>query len=439
MSAWLSQAYTDNVGWDLLAELVDASPRMAGSDGESKAAAIVRDAFEEAGTRDVRREPFDIVGWTRGSSVVSHIDSDREYDCIALPRSPDGAGEGRLVDVGYGRPEDFADADTEGNVVMAAANVPEHYNRFIHRREKYYYAVENGAAAFLFRNHIEGQLPPTGSIGTEADPIGEIPAVGVSKEVGAELARRYEGKSLRVDVEVEIGDATSQNVHAALGPDTDEEVLVTSHVDAHDIAAGAMDNGAGTAIVVELANTLAAREDELETKVHFIAFGAEEVGLKGSEYYADANDLSSVKAVVNNDGTARARDLKIITHGFDAFERVADEISDVYHAPVETLPTLNPHSDHWPFVKRGIPGCQTKSATGARDRGWGHTHADTLDKVDSRDIRHHAILLAEAVVRIAATDAQVNRRPTAGIAEQLEAENKAVGMRVIGDWPFDDR
>ncbi len=43
-----------------------------------------------------------------------------------------------------------------------------------------------------------------------------------------------------------------------------------------------MDNGAGTAMVVEVARALAGREDELATRVEFVAFGAEEVGLVGS-------------------------------------------------------------------------------------------------------------------------------------------------------------
>lgn len=435
MPNWIGAAYADNLGWDVLRQLANSSPRLGGSSGETEAAEIVHSTFEDLGLDTVRTESFDITGWTRGSSSLELPTEDRSFPCIALPRSPSDEASGELCDVGYGLPENFEQADIEDKIVMAAANVPSNYGRFIHRREKYYYAVEQGAAVFLFRNHIDGQLPPTGSIGTEEAPIGDIPAIGVSKEVGLELARRYEGESVRVGVEATIEDATSQNIHAEIGPDTDDEILVSSHVDAHDIATGALDNGAGTAVLVEIAKALRAREDELDTKVHVVAFGAEELMLLGSEHLAQEIDLENIKAVINNDGTGRARDLTVITHGFDTFEHVLDTAAERFDAPIDILPTFNPNSDHWPFVSRGIPGCQTKSDTGSRDRGWGHTQADTLDKVDSRDLRHHAILLTEATVKLADEDCQPQRRSVDSIESQLEAENKLKGMRVIGDWP----
>ena len=78
-----------------------------------------------------------------------------------------------------GLPSDF-DRDFERAVVLAAGDVPDWQDRYVHCREKYYRAVEAGAAAFVYRNHVEGCLPPTGSVGTEDAPIGEVPAVGVA-------------------------------------------------------------------------------------------------------------------------------------------------------------------------------------------------------------------------------------------------------------------
>ena len=50
--------------------------------------------------------------------------------------------------------------------------------------------VEGGAAAFVYRNHVPGQLPPTGSVGTDCSPVGDVPAVGVNREVGGRPGRR---------------------------------------------------------------------------------------------------------------------------------------------------------------------------------------------------------------------------------------------------------
>jgi len=433
MTEWIGETFTSDAGWNHLETLVDIGNRMAGSEGERRGAEATRDALEAVGARDARLEEFDVRGWTRGESAIAAGDTTQE--CIALPRSPAGEATGELVDVGYGLPEDF-EGDLEGKVVMAASNVPDWYDRFLHRREKYYHAVEADAAAFVFRNHVEGCLAPTGSVGTEDAPIGDIPAVGVSKEVGSRLARRFEGEEIAVEVEAEIDDATSQNVHADLGPDTDEAVLLTSHVDAHDIAEGAGDNGAGTALVVEVAKALAAREGELDTRVHCLVYGAEEVGLCGSAADAAAREGDAIEAIVNNDGVVRGRTLTCYTHGFDELETAAETVADRFDHPIETSPKLGPHSDHWPYVQWGVPGYHVMSETDSEGRGWGHTRADTLDKLEVRNLREQAVLIAELVVHLASDDVTIEHRDPEDIAEQLEDEDLAESMQITGDWPY---
>ncbi|AXR81707.1 Aminopeptidase Y [Natrarchaeobaculum sulfurireducens] len=436
MSDWIGDRFTSDVGWTHLEQLVDLENRMAGSDGEREAAELTRDALAEVGAREARLEPFSIQGWTRGESSI-HVGG-TEQSCIALPRSPADVGSGPLVDLGYGLPSDFEAHDVAGAVVMVRSDIPSYYDRYIHRREKYYHAVENGAAGFIYRNHVEGCLPPTGSVGTADDPIGQVPAVGVSSEVGARLARRFDGEEVEVRVDADVHQAESQNVHAELGPDTDERVLVTSHVDAHDIAEGALDNGAGTAMVVELAAALANREDDLETRVEFVAYGAEEVGLVGSAHHAETTDHDSIKAIVNNDGVVRGRTLECYTHGFPELEAAAEDVADRFGHPIETIPRLGPHSDHWPFVQWGVPGYHVMSRTGNVGRGWGHTFADTLEKLEKRDLREQAILLTDLVVDLASDDLPIEHRSPEAIAADLEAQNLAEGMQITGDWPYDE-
>ncbi|MFW6448388.1 MAG: M28 family peptidase [Halobacteriota archaeon] len=433
MAEWVGDIFTSDLGWEHLETLVDIGNRMAGSPGERAAAEATRDALADVGARNARLDPFDIQGWTRGRAAV--LAGDSVQSAIALPRSPPGAPSGELVDLGYGLPEDF-ERDLDGAIVMVDSNVPAWYDRFIHRKEKYDRAVDAGAAGFIFCNHVEGCLPPTGSIGSESSPIGAIPAVGVSSEVGHRLRRRWSSEPVTVEVEADVHGATSQNVHADIGPDTDAAVLLTSHVDAHDIAEGAGDNGAGTALVLEMANALLAREDELERRVHVTVFGAEEVGLRGSAHDSRSRDLEGVAAVVNNDGVVRGRTLECYTHGFDELTAAVEAVAERTGHPIEVSPELNPHSDHWPYVQWGVPGIHVMSDTGEAGRGWGHTAADTIDKLDVRDLRAQAYLLTELVVDLTASDRPLPRREPGAIAEQLEAEDLAEGMRLTGEWPY---
>lgn len=433
MSEWIGETFTSDVGWQHLETLVDIGNRMAGSDGERRAAEATRDALAAVGARNARLEPFDIQGWERGSAAV--VVEGTTQDAIGLPRSPSETATGELIDLDHGIPSDF-DRDLSGTIVLVSSDVPPWYDRYVHRREKYYRAVEAGAEAFVYSNHVEGCLPPTGSVGTEEDPVGSIPAVGVSKEVGARLSRRFEGETVSVSVDAETPQATSRNVHADLGPDTEETVLLTSHVDAHDIAEGAADNGAGTAIVVEVARALAEREADLDTRVHCLVYGAEEVGLVGSNHDAARRDHDRIKAIVNNDGVVRDRTLICHSHGFDPLVDAAERVGDRLGHPIRATPELNPHSDHWPYVTWGVPGYHVRADTGDRGRGWGHTYADTLDKLEIRTLREQAVLLTELVVELADEDTAIPHRDPDGIADQLLEEEYAAGMKLIGDWPY---
>jgi len=226
---------------------------------------------------------------------------------IALPGTPSEALEAELVDVGYGLLDEIGPG-VDGKIVMARSDTPNDHDRFVHRIEKYAKAHESGAIGFVFRNHVKGYLPPTGEIGKPTRP-GPILAVGVSAEVGTRLARivATESPTVRLNVDCRNGPATSPNVEAVLGPGSDREVLVTAHVDAHDVSEGANDNGVGCALLAETARLLTQVEDQLETAIRVIAFGAEEIGAFGSTHWVESRDLDTVKGVVNIDGAGGFR------------------------------------------------------------------------------------------------------------------------------------
>ncbi|MFB6188566.1 MAG: M28 family peptidase [Halapricum sp.] len=441
--ATVGNAYTSTFSWDLLCELVDVGNRMAGQVGEREGAERVRDAFDDAGLRNVTIDEFDIPGWWRGASTLS-IEGDREttyeadHEIIALPGTPSGAAEGELVDVGYGTPAEFEETDVEGKVVVASSATPSDFGRWIHRMEKYASAIEGGAIGFVFRNHIEGCLPPTGEVGYGNRP-GPIPAVGVSKEVGATLERRAAtgGFTASHDVDCRNEPSTSRNVSGELGPDTDEVVLLTAHVDAHDIAPGANDNGAGTVLVAETARLLKQVEDDLDTRIRCVVFGSEEIGLQGAYHLAETMDLDSAKAVINVDGAGRNRTLSVGTNRFEELEAVFEDVADELSIPVKTDTTVSPHGDQWAFVQEGVPGAMVSSTNPDKSgRGWGHTHADTLDKIDIRDLRAHAISIGNAVLTAAETDRDIPRRSPEGTRDLLD-EGYEQELKVGGRWPYE--
>ena len=424
-AAVIGDAYRNGTAWETVESLVDVGSRMAGQDGEREAADVVVSAFKDAGLRDVTVEPFEIPGWWRGATTLSLPDHEQRYgnphQLFALPGTPSGEPETEIVDVGHGTPEEFDEADVRGALAMASSRTPEEYDGWIHRREKYQEAADRGAVGFLFRNHVEGCLPPTGGVAKEDGP-GPIPAAGLSRELGHRLVRYCERGEVAAELSIDCRNATttSQNVSGRLGPETDEEVLVTAHYDAHDIAEGAEDNGAGSALVAEVGRLLAAVEDDLEVGVRCITFGAEEMGLRGSSHMVETTDLDGIKTVVNLDSIGGSRGLAVDVHEFDGLADVFEAVDEELAVPIEINRDFVMHSDHWPFVREGVPGVMARSVTDDEGRGWGHTHADTLDKLDRRDFRDLAVLVTAGVAKLATEEYTVEAVDRETIEQRVE-------------------
>lgn len=164
----------------------------------------------------------------------------------------------------------------------------------------------------------------------------------------------------------------SQNVVASMHANTSESnpplVIVGAHYDSVVAGNGADDNGSGIGCILEIAETIA--EYPRGYDVVFVAFGAEEVGLKGSNYYAShmsSADQSRTVAMINFDSLI-AGDKLYIHAGFNRKTGPRDDmlaLIDDLDLPIEIQPGLNEHypagftpdyfSDYTAFNQAGIP------------------------------------------------------------------------------------
>jgi len=106
-----------------------------------------------------------------------------------------------------------------------------------------------------------------------------------------------------------VGKGTSQNVIGVLRGSTDDAIIISAHYDhvapkpvstpGEDVIYnGADDDASGTAIVMELARTLAKGPKPKRT-IYFILFGAEEFGGVGSDYFNQHPPLPLNKVIAN--------------------------------------------------------------------------------------------------------------------------------------------
>ena len=176
--------------------------------------------------------------------------------------------------------------------------------------------------------------------------------------------------------------AQSKNVIAKLtGADPalrNEYVVYTAHWDHLGVGApkdgdaiynGAVDNASGTAALLEIARAMKTIAPAPRRSVLFLAVTAEEQGLLGSQYYAQAPlyPLDKTLANVNTDANlpmwGRTKDVIVIGLG-------ASELDDYLRdAAAEQGRTLRPdaepekgfyyRSDHFNFAKVGVPALAT--------------------------------------------------------------------------------
>ena len=147
---------------------------------------------------------------------------------------------------------------------------------------------------------------------------------------------------------------------------------------------GADDNASGSAMLLEVAQTLAAlpATERPKRTVLFLSVTAEEKGLLGSRFYArnPLYPLAQTVANINTDGAnyhGPTRDVRIIGLGASTLDDVAAAVA---RSQGRTLtPDLTPEkgtyyrSDHFEFAKVGVPALYPKRGLDyvGRPAGWG--------------------------------------------------------------------
>jgi len=445
----VGEIFSSNRGFEHLLFLCDElGSRFAGSPQERRAAEYIAEQLEEFGYEPVV-ETFEFLGWQRGGALLEILSPfRRELPALVLPYSPPADLVAELVSVGQGEAEDFALVGDRlaGKVALCAAETtPAPGRRASHRRTKYRRAVEAGAVGFIFWNQNPGQVIITGSLASDAEA--PIPGFGISRESGLFLLRMLERGPVTVRLKADGATVrlTSQNVVVDLPGRSGELVIVGAHYDGHDISQGALDNAAGTVVGLEIARALRAAVDApLERTIRFIFFGAEEVGLVGSWRYVEAHraELDRVVFMLNLDTAARGRlgtEYLVLT-GWPELVAYFRELGRRLGYEFGVEDRFNTHSDHFPFAVAGIPTATLTSnerAEGLVGRGWGHTPADTVDKVSPKALQGAAMVGARVVLALAAgSDLAGLRRSPAELEPFLLEERLLDELKERGRFPL---
>jgi len=442
----IAEAWTSRDLYANLETLCDFGSRFAGTPSEAQARDFIADKFRAYGLSDVRAEPFEYLGWWRGTCALNvTAPIQRAFDAISLvysPSTPPGGLSAPIVEVGMGTEKEYArkkDALAGKIVVCSSANPEE--GRRPHRREKYGWAVDAGAVAFIYTRHLQGGLPETGSL--RAGRLGEIPAVAVSYETGFALKRLMEKGEVVVtlDVHNESRPTTAWHVVGEVPGKNSEMIVVGAHYDGHDISLGAMDDASGTCLVLELARLFAPLRGQLRRTIRFVAFACEELGVLGSAKYVEAHrgEMKNIALMINLDGAVGNGHKGFAFSGLEDVEALLKSIAKETGYALRLHERVVTASDNFPFFMEGVPAIMmtAKEDDRALGRGFGHTALDTLDKVSERDMKECAMVAARVLLRLAASADSIGRHRTpAEIKEILVAQDLEEPLRAQGKWPF---
>jgi Zn-dependent M28 family amino/carboxypeptidase len=153
----------------------------------------------------------------------------------------------------------------------------------------------------------------------------------------------------------------------------DEYVVLSAHIDHLGIGEpingdriynGAMDNGSGSALLLDVARSLKESHATLKRSLLLVWVTGEEKGLLGSKYFAEHPTVAAASMVadINTDMFLPIVPLKILTvYGLaesdlgDRATQVGDRLN--VHMQPDPLPLLNVfiRSDQYNFVRHGIP------------------------------------------------------------------------------------
>lgn len=340
------------------------------------------------------------------------------------------AGFGIVVETDSLKRSDYAGLDVKGKWVLLLKGDPEPQNNgspfipFSDARTKAMFAKDRGALGVIFTGGIQNdkndELVPLlfeRAFVNAGLPVLDVKRAFLEKTISGLSVDSLEAKAIRNEKHsqndihlsasahtfLKLTEVTTQNIigilrgkHPVL---QDEYIVIGAHHDHLGMGGkgsgsrmpdtlaphlGADDNASGTATVLALAKRFANEETKPDRSLIFVLFGAEEMGLLGSDYFVKNLPVEKEKiyAMFNFDMVGRLNDSKILAIGGTGTSKETEEI---LHRFAEKSPlkfSYSPEgfgpSDHASFYKENIPVFYF--TTGSHTDY--HTPADSPEKIN---------------------------------------------------------
>ena len=290
--------------------------------------------------------------------------------------------------------------------------------------------AEGALSIFGTTPFFPGIVHPSGTYNYKENDVKTVPYFAISPESFGKLKRLTDREispkiKFHLDSELYLRPENNVNIIAEItGSDPklkDEVVMIGAHFDSWHPASGATDNGAGSAVMMEVMRIIKVSGLKPKRTIRIALWGGEEQGFLGSMAYAEDHygkvkeknrkkEVEKISAYINMDnGAGQMRGLYL--QGNEAVRPIFEKMLAPYaHLDVNNLTIQNTDfTDHDVFDYYKIPGFQIIQDKLNYHTVTHHTNMDALEYVPERDMMINATVIAALVYQIAEKDSLLPR------------------------------
>ncbi len=427
--------------------------RITGSPESRATAELLLKTLKDAGFENAHFEEYEFAStWQHGPAKGEVISPVRRALMIGsygwVPGTP-GAIEVPVVDFGApGENHVPTAAQVRGAAVLVDLRSNASSSAYVGTRfTTSQQMAQAGAAAMFIISDKPDRMLYMSAYGNY--PRAPLPILSIASDDAA-LLRRLLVKGpvkLRLDVQNTFGGPVRErNVVADLkGSDPSGIVLLGAHFDSWDPAQGALDNGEGTAVQLEVARVLQALQIRPKHTIRFAFFSGEEQGLNGSAAYVEQHkgELDKTWAMFDVHGAmvdvqGRASSYK----GFSiqgrpdlqaATKRLLKPLAGLGADKVSLHADFD--GDNESFMVVGVP-TYTELAEPGDHTATQHTIIDSFERIDPAILGQQTAIMAVTAYSFANADEAPGRRATPAEVQALLKRTDLEPLYEMEHGPF---
>ena len=398
-------------------------PRLSGSAQAAKAVDYVANELKAIGC-EVQLEKVMVPHWVRGEETAALVqfpgqapDTTQKIVLCALGPSVATPANGITAEViavrNFDELKSLPRDKVVGKIVLfnypfdkqiaAEGRAGEAYGEaVVYRSDGPSAAARQGAVACLIRSvgGADYRLPHTGMT-KYANDAPKIPAGAVTSEDAdliVDLVRQGPVKMKLVLTPQQLPDVESYNVIADIKGSAHPEqmIIVSGHLDSWDLGTGAIDDGAGVAVSMEVANLIQKLRFKPKRTIRVIAWMNEENGEAGSKQYAKDHEkeFSNHFAAMETDGGA-GHPIGVNVKANAEVKKMFVPVAAILQESGAGILNLVEHcgADIEPLEKAGVPAFSPIQDSRFYFN-YHHTAADTLDKIVPKELAENSAVVA---------------------------------------------